>query len=99
MIPMSFTTITKESMVLIMAGWFIALMCVAALVGIRAEEYAALKCFRNLSKDLLYQRETLRDPGVVKRLQKQAEEAGITVNLLTTHSTPSNLQNFLLSFT
>lgn len=61
-------------------------MCVAAFIGLRAEQYGSSKCARNISKDLLYQREIARDPGMLERLKKQAEEAGIEVGDLIDYS-------------
>lgn len=68
------------SLLLLMVGWFLLLLCTAALIGIQAETHAATRCAFNISKNLIYQREIRRDPSLPDRLKKQAEEAGITVS-------------------
>ncbi|EUB64481.1 hypothetical protein EGR_00431 [Echinococcus granulosus] len=80
LIPAAFTSMDIVSLLLLMAGWFLFLLCTAALIGIQAETQAATKCSFNISKNLIYQREIRKDPGLTDRLKKQAEEAGITPN-------------------
>ncbi|KAL5112408.1 hypothetical protein TcWFU_006890 [Taenia crassiceps] len=80
LIPLAFTSMDGVSLVLLMVGWFLFLLFTAALIGIRAETHEATKCALNISKNLIYQREIERDPGLPDRLKRQAEEAGITPN-------------------
>ncbi|KAL5962680.1 hypothetical protein TSMEX_009586 [Taenia solium] len=80
LVPLAFTSMDVVSLLLLMAGWFLLLFCTATLIGIQAETHAATRRAFNISKNLIYQREVRRDPGLPDRLKKQAEETGITPN-------------------
>ncbi|VDM34511.1 unnamed protein product [Hydatigera taeniaeformis] len=78
LIPLAFTSMDVLGLILLMVGWFLLLLCTAALIGYQVEANAATKCFFRISKNLIYQWEARRDPGLPDRLKKQAEDAGIT---------------------
>ena len=80
LVPMAFTSMNALSLALLMCGWFLFLVCAAAVIGICAESRAATRCSLSISMDLIYQSEIKRDPGLSDRLKKQAEEAGIAVS-------------------